>query len=88
MSFSFPINAQDTANNKKMMGDLLKVFTVTVVKEFILSNLYKNKGPYFGKKWATTTAITLFGFLVYYLIVSKFILFKFRKNTDSEVYLS
>ena len=82
MSFSFPIDAQDNAHNRKMMGDLLKVFTVTVVKEFVFSNLYKNKGPYFGKKWATTTAITLFGFLVYYLIISKFISFKLRKDPE------
>jgi hypothetical protein len=83
MSFEFPIGIQNNAHNNKMMSDLLKVFTVTVVKELVSSNLYKNKGPFFTKRWATTTAITLFGFMVYYLIVSKVIKFNLTEEPNN-----
>lgn len=68
-----PIGIQNTAHNNKMLGDLLKVFTVAVVREVITSTI--NKSPMFSKKWVDITFITLIGFLVFYLIVSKNVTF-------------
>jgi hypothetical protein len=68
-----PIGIQNTPHNNKMLGDLLKVFTVAVVREIITSSIAKT--PTFSKKWVDMTFITLFGFLVYYLVVSKNVTF-------------
>ena len=78
-----PLGFENNTHNNKMLGDLLKVFTVAVVREIINSNM--NKTKMFSEAWVTGTVITLFGLLIFYLLISKVITFKLNEPTNKDL---
>ena len=79
-----PIGIDNNSHNNKMVGDMLKVFTVAVVREIITSNMSNTK--MFSSKWVNMTLITLFGFLVYYMFISHNIKFKLNNKPQVQEY--
>lgn len=77
-----PIGIENTPHNNKMLGDLLKVFTVAVVREIITSSISNTK--MFSKKWVDMTFITLLGFLIYYVFVSKNVSFLLNNKQQKQ----
>ena len=76
-----PIGVENNAHNNKMVSDILKVFTVAVVRELIVSNIYKTKP--FPQKWVNITFASLFGLIVFYMFISHQI--KFRLNNKTQI---
>ena len=75
-----PLNIKNTKKNQKMTGDILKVLTVTIFKELVASSMNSGNGKYFSEKWVKSTMITVLGFILYYIFISKIIIFQLDDN--------
>ena len=75
-----PLNLENTKHNQKMTSDILKVLTVTVFKEVVALSMNMGQGNYFSEKWIKSTIITVSGFLLYYLIISKSVSFQLNNK--------
>lgn len=76
-----PIGVENNTHNHKMLGDMLKILTVAVVREYITSNISNTKA--FSQRWVNITVASLVGLLVFYMFVSHQI--KFKLNDKSQV---
>jgi hypothetical protein len=77
-----PIGIDNTPHNNKMLTDMLKVFTVAVVREVVTS--YSNNTKMFSEKWVNITLTTLFGFFVFYVFVVRNINFKLNDPVEKQ----
>lgn len=76
-----PVGVENNAHNQKMVNDMLKIFTVAVVREYVTSSFSNTKA--FTQRWVNITLASLFGLFVYYMFVSHQV--KFRLNDKSQI---
>ena len=77
-----PIGVENNPHNQKMLGDILKVFTVAVVRELIISNISNTKA--FTDKWVNITLASLFVLFIYYMFVSHYVKFNLRNKVQRQ----
>ena len=77
-----PIGLENNPHNQRMMGDILKIFTVSVVRELIISNILNTKA--FTDKWVNITLASLFGLFVFYMFVSHYVKFNLRNSVQKQ----
>jgi hypothetical protein len=73
MSDLFEINIDIDEEYREMMQELLRVITVACTIQLIKTMTFGS--PFFSEMWVEATLTTTLGFIMYYMVTKKIIIF-------------